>query len=539
MEKKSYSNREITVLKAYCEITKKTRMHPTRVELLKRGHNRDKIRDLFGNLEGLREAAKDWKPEIFDGIIDESIFTPKKFARLKDDVKDYKRFVITTAVTGCKIHEGFLKSIQTYCEKNDAKLLVLPCTDPASAGTGSEWSIPSLVGEGNVVMSDLSLNSNVFISSIKLSAKQIDPTTGLARIGQRNGSFIYASPKQRLKFVPVSNTKYPHAEMTTGAITLPNYTPRNDKPHWYMSRRTAYIAHNDHVMGAIILEIQDEKRFHFRQIQAESSGSFVDLGNYYQGRRVSRLNAEALVMGDWHSGETDPTAKKAWKEVVAVARPKKLFVHDGFNGKSINPHEIKKQITQAQSASTGLLQLEPELRGFAKDLDELATWPGIEEVLVVYSNHDAFLERWLEDGTFGKDPVNYRIGTELAAAMFDGKYALQYGVEKFGLKHKNKVRWLGVDEDYKIARIQLGAHGHIGPKGSRGNIRNMESSYGQSVTGHAHGPEIMRGAWQMGTSSFLKLNYNKGPSDWVHSSCLVYSNGARQLINSFGGDWHS
>ena len=65
----------------------------------------------------------------------------------------------------------------------------------------------------------------------------------------------------------------------------------------------------------------------------------------------------------------------------------------------------------------------------------------------------------------------------------------------------------------------------------------MEKSYGLSVTGHAHGPEILRGAYQNGTMSKLKLSYNEGPSDWVHANTVVYANGMRQLINSFEGDW--
>jgi hypothetical protein len=41
----------------------------------------------------------------------------------------------------------------------------------------------------------------------------------------------------------------------------------------------------------------------------------------------------------------------------------------------------------------------------------------------------------------------------------------------------------------------------------------------------------------MGTSTYLKLNYNVGPSSWMQSLCLVYSNGARQLINVINGSY--
>jgi hypothetical protein len=304
-----------------------------------------------------------------------------------------------------------------------------------------------------------------------------------------------------------------------------------------MSERTAYIANHDHVMGAIIVEVLDDNRYHFRQIQADGDGSFVDLGDFYQQGKVSKLYAEGFTLGDWHSGETDPTARRAWREVCELVRPKKLFIHDGFNGLSINHHERHRQIRRSKLSSQGLLNLENELRTYASDLDDLASWPHVQEVLAVKSNHDVFLDNWLEEGCWTDDPENYRLALKLADAMAEGKNPLQFACERLSMKNINKVRWLKMDEDYFISGIQCGAHGHKGPKGSRGNIKGMEKAYGRSNTGHAHGPEILRGAWQCGTSSYLKLDYNQGPSDWVHASILTYPNGMRQMINSFDGEW--
>lgn len=523
----------IKLIKEYIKIVKKTGMYPGRAELDKAGYNRDKLRHYFTNLDHLRSSAKEWAadndPSAFDHIIDESIFTPKRLRELNSEIKKYKRFIITTAVVGAQVHEGFLKSIRTYCKHKDAMLLVMPCADPASAGN---WNLAPELGAESIVFGDIALNSNMFLCAIKMSAKQIDPSTGLDRIGQRHGTFVYASPKQRLKFMPVSNIKHPHAEMTTGAITIPKYLDTDR----YMSERTAYIANHDHVMGAIIVEIEDRKKYHFRQIQADANGAFVDLGDFYKGDKISKMYAEAISLGDWHSGETDESAVKAMHELHEVVRPSKLFIHDGFNGLSINHHERDRQIRRAILAKQGLLNLESELKGFTTDLDKLSSWKYVDEVVVVKSNHDIFLDRWLDAGEYVDDPHNYHVGVTLAKAMADGLNPLEYATKLYGLK-SNKVRWLNMDEDYFIARIQCGAHGHKGPKGSRGTLKGMEKAYGLSVTGHAHGPEILRGAWQNGTLSRLKLSYNEGPSDWVHSSTVIYPNGMRQLINSFDGNW--
>lgn len=529
----------IRLIKKYLEIIKTTGMYPGRAELAKAGYNRDRLRYYFSNLSQLKNAAEEWAeendPEAFDSVIDANVFTRQNLKILQDNIKKHKRFVITTAVVGCPVHEGFLESIQTYCEQKDAMMLILPAADPAST---HNWNLDRKLGVQSVVFGDLALNSNLFLCSIKLSAKQIDPTTGLDRIGQRNGSFIYASPKQRLKFMPVSNIKHPHAEMTTGAITLPRYFNIGETvASPYFSERTAYIADHDHVIGAVIVEVVDKNQYHFRQIQADAKGHFIDLGDFYQGDKVTKMYAEGISMGDWHSGETDPTAIKAIKELIEVVKPSKLFVHDGFNGLSINHHERDRQIRRAILAKQGLLNLESELKGFAKDLNDMSSWGSIKEVVIVKSNHDVFLDRWLEAGEYVTDPYNYEMGVELARAMVKGENPLKYAVEMLGLKSSAKIKWLNLDEDYFIARIQMGAHGHIGPKGSRGNIRNMEKSYGRSVTGHSHGPEILRGAYQNGTMSKLKLSYNNGPSDWVHASTVIYPNGMRQIINSFEGRW--
>jgi hypothetical protein len=406
------TKKHVRLIKAYIKIVKNTGMYPGRAALNKAGYNRDKLRHFFTNLDQLKNTAKLWAedndPKAFDHIIDSSIFTKQNHDALKRNVQKYKRFVVTTAVVNCSVHEGFLESIETYCEKNDAMLLVLPTADPASAG---EWCLDSEIGVESVVVGDIALNSNLFLCAIRLSAKQVDPSTGLDRIGQRNGSFIYASPKQRLKFMPVSNVKHPHAEMTTGAVTIPKYFDIGDTlASPFFSERTAYIANHDHVVGAIIVEIEDKNRYHFRQIQADKDGGFVDLGDFYQGKKVSKMYAEAISMGDWHSGETDPNAVKATIELAEVVRPKKLFVHDGFNGLSINHHERDRQIRRAILAKKGLLNLESEIINLAKDLDNMTKWPHVQEVVMVKSNHDVFLDGWLDDGEYVKDPHNYSIG---------------------------------------------------------------------------------------------------------------------------------
>ena len=520
-----------TIVEHYAALAKSLKRDPRFSDLKDVDVTKDSVSHHFGSLSALDAAARELKPNNFFDISIESIYTPKALAKLQETVAGSKRFVVATAVAGCKIHEGFYASIKNYCKLNNAQLLILVSADPAS-NSGAKWgTIDARLQNEVVVLEDTKLNNNLFMSTIKLSAKHIDPITGLGRIGQRNGTFIYASPKQRLKAVAVGHNKLPHFLMTTGAITVANYSTEI-----YMSQRTAYIAENDHVVGALVIEIEDEENFHFRQIQANDSGCFPDLGVLYTPKTSKTIQPDAFVLGDWHSGETDPTAKKSWEEVCLELKPKTIVLHDTFDGRSISHHEEKDVVVKSQRADRGEHSLKSELKTMAEDLEYLLKLAS--KLVIVKSNHDVFLERYLRDGKYVKDPVNHKLSLKLAYGLLDGKDPLRAGVEMFLEESEaNKIKWLAMDEDYKIAGIQLGAHGHAGPNGSRGSLAGMEQSYGRCVVGHAHTPQILRDAWQVGTSSYLKLPYVKGASSWLHTSCLVYPGGHRQLINSINGKW--
>jgi hypothetical protein len=522
------------IVRKFANLNKKLLRRPTEQEMLDAGYARSMIRHYFPTVGRLEAEARDQYPDCFFDVGISEIINQDVVSVLRDKIKAHKRFVITSAVTGCQVDQKFYKSIKTYCAANDAILLVLIASDPAQTKTnkkGDHGTVDSTLVDECIVFEDTDLNSNLFLSTIKLSAKHIDPTTGLDRIGQRDGSFIFASPKQRLQMVATSNIKLPHALMTTGAITLPNY-----KTDSYMSERTAYIADHDHVMGAIIVEIQDDSVYHYRQVQASrKDGSFHDLGRKYGPQGVSEDLPVALVLGDWHSGETDPVVVKCTEEMISELKPRTLVLHDAFNGLSINHHEDHNLVAQAIRYKNSQLLLKDEIQKFAEDLEWLSS--KVKELVIVKSNHDEFLSKhYLAEAKYVKDPHNHYYCLELAKAMIEGHDPLRYAVFKINSKLHN-VLWLQRDQDFKIAGIQLGSHGDKGPNGSRGSLRNVEKAFGDSITGHSHTPGILRGAWSVGTSSFLKLGYNQGPSSWVQAHCLVYANGDRQILSIINGRW--
>lgn len=520
------------IISIFLKLIKNKRMTPTRSELHKCGVSQDQYRHHFKTIAGLKEAARLVDPDAFKDMIDEKVFTPKNIKKLKKDLKGFKRFVITTAVTGMPVHKDFYKNLNYYCKENNAKLLILASSDPAAQGG---FELDGALANEALVLQDLELNDKLFISTFKTSAKQVNPLTGIKRIGQRERSMIVASPKQFLEYVPIANDKMCHALMTTGAITLPRYVTDH-----YMSQRTAYIAEFDHKMGAIIVEIQNDKLFHFRQIQAEyGTGFFVDNGMYYKLTKKEVLRPEAMVLGDIHVGSTSEEMQAATDDQIKTLKPKRVFLHDVFDGSSCNHHEAYNYLSKAKKTAEEL-SIEAELKDVKKYLESMkAKHPAVQEWIVVRSNHDIFLDRYLDGGDYIKDAINSSMCHKLALAKLDGKMALQAGLEIVGL-NATKIKFLKMNDSYRISGIEHGVHGHQGLNGQRnpGNS-SLEIGYGAITAGHSHTAGILREVHRVGTSTNMRLGYNQGASSWTHTNGVTYHNASRQLLNLIDGKWRS
>lgn len=521
------TEKQSEIAKVFARLSKSSGQYPSRAEMIKAGISRDAIRAAFGDMDALRDAACDAHPNHFADIVDPDNFNPQAFEQLKDHVKKFKRFFISCVVPGAPVDRDALASVDTWCKKNKGTSLFL------AANYGLLDLPADFVTERNIVFRDLKLNSNLWISTIKIDPKQMDPLQSLDIIGQREGTMIVASPKQRMKPVANSNFKLPHMIQATGAITKPKYVAKTFMGR--SSERRDYLAKAQHVMGGIIVEVVDDKLYHFRQVQFDKDGSFIDLFNRYDEDGVEFVGCEAVVQGDFHDGETDAGADKAADELCRLGKPKYRVFHDFFNGHSISHHDMDKQVTQAVKAGGHKLSLATELHDMKLTLARKCRAAGKEKFVMVRSNHDEFLHRYLDKGKFSDE--NRLISVKLQAAMIEGKDPLKYAMEMLGFNDQGRIIWLNRDEDLKVSsrKIEIGAHGDLGANGARGSSPGMLKAYGDCVYGHCHYPEINHGAWSVGTSSRMDLDYKRGASSWVHAHAIIYPNGSRQLINVVNG----
>jgi len=507
------------ILSVYSKTAKNIKDTPSYSDL---GFKRNDIVKLFKSKSELDKQARKLYPKRFEEVKNPKVWNRSRFDNLKDTIRNNDTFIITTAIGECDVDYKFLRSIKTYCKENNAKLLILVADQKLDC-------LDEDLKKEQVVFDDIKLNNNLFISTIKILPKMIEPVTGLDRIGGKRGSFIFGSPKQRLRYIPVSRKdKMPHCIMTTGSITLPKYIGAK-----YYQKRTDYLAEQDHKMGAVIVNIENQEYYHFRQIQADKSGGFVDLGKYYQGDKSSETETETVVFGDLHTGDTDPNAMKCWEQLCRDIKAKSIVVHDGFNGHSINHHERDDIINRTITYQNNRNGLKKELDEYAQLLNRLTKTH--DKIYIVKSNHDDFLYKYLRKGWYIEDPENHLISLDLAKDMILGKNPIQEYVSK-KIDHPNKIIWLDRDDDIYIENIKISDHGDKGSNGSRGrSLKSLEKTSHKSIVAHSHSPEILRDFWRVGTSTKLKLSYTEGPSSWFHTSGVIYKGGHRQLINSING----
>lgn len=428
------------------------------------------------------------------------------------------KYIITNIQYNAGVNVNFLNNIKAFAKEHGVTQLV---TFVQNGQYHEDDVIDQKVFEaGFSTIDSLAINTNLKCKDMKILAQQINPMTGMATKLSRDYSYIM--PSAKIRYISVANTSTkPRAFMTTGNLTKPNY-----KLHTAQGQK----ALEQHQYGFIFVETVSGTRFTTYQIEANKKGDFHYLDEKYADGKKTKVQPEAIILGDLHIGDTNQKAYKHSLEVIKKLNPKRVVLHDLFNGHSINPHEQGHLIASLRNLKGHRDSLDVELKQVFKEIHTLATQFPKTQFLVAESNHDIFLERYLDSKEFMFHPQNFMHAIKMIPLILEGtKPTLQIGLELFG-KLPTNFHFSREDEEYRVRGVELAYHGHRGVNGSRGTSSSFDKFNLRMITAHEHSPKLYANGMVVGTLTHLKLPYTKGSGSWMHANGILYADGKYGLM---------
>lgn len=445
--------------------------------------------------------------------------------------------VITAAQNATPAHKGFVKAMEALCNERSGEILAVPLRykNPTSRWTASQanedvWApelMPYLCNERK------RLNRNlVLLGDVRVQPTAASPLTGFDAM-THGESAILAHTKIQSRTVATPQSRMPKILSTTGAATVRNYT----------DSRAGKQGEFHFTMGALLVELKG-KKFQIRRINADKkSGEFTELDRCYSESGVADAPpALAIVHGDTHVDFADPSVVKAQDKLAEFLKVQHRIFHDLLDGYSVNPHHNGNPFNAIAKIQNNRADARAEVE---RALAFLSQRKGKgAKIIVVPSNHDDFLSRWIIGQDWRTAPGNAEFYLETALAMVRSTVLDSSGTRYASpfpywgrLALGDSVRFLERDESFTLADIELGMHGDKGPNGARGSIKNLRRIGVKSITGHPHAPGEDEGCMQVGTTTRLKLEYTSGPSGWMNTDALIYASGKRTLINYIDGEY--
>jgi hypothetical protein len=449
-----------------------------------------------------------------------------------------RRYVITACQNNAEVHIDFLKTLRSYCDINNAELLVVPILYRPTDYEFIEYNIPDEI-KYTFVNEKKQLHNEVFVmGKFNFLPTTVNPLAGLESLS-KGATLIVPSPQLRMKSSAVSANRHPAILHTTGAISKPEYA----------NTKVGEKARFNHSYSAVLIEVDIDNDFHIRTLVADNvEGSFIDLGVEYNKFGSSEfVGSVALVTGDEHaifgSPEVELATYTAPDSMVNVLKPTFVVRHDVLDMYSGSHHHKNDSIKSVGKYYFGLNSVQDEL---LLTTEYLKRTSGEFFSIIVPSNHNDHLTKWLTTVNIKDEPWNALLYHKMMYEVLSTLKKTETGIshtDPFSIFCKmqgvENIKFLSPGESFRVADVELGAHGHEGKNGSRGSINQYSDLSSKYVIGHSHTPGIISGAYQVGTSSKLNLEYVSGPSSWINCHCFVYKNGKRQLINIINGKYRA
>lgn len=470
-----------------------------------------------------------------------------------------QRFILTSAQDHTSVHKGFLSALMTYRDwlRNDGscELMIAGFTyNKRLFEDHSKWQAmwPDMIRE-HMVWGRVRIADKIdFCAEMNTRPTAKTPLTGFETYTRHRWG-IFPHAKVQLRSIATMKHEPSKQIMTTGAVTLPNY----------VQLRAGIEAQFHHVLGAVLVEVDENGVFFCRHLLAEDDGSFYDLDHRITPTSVTAGHrVEAINHGDIHTAQIDPivsaatwgvypTSKKingrrVWEgldgpTMIDVLYPKYQFFHDVSDQRARNHHNLRDPHHMFELFHHGIDSVEDEQAEVAMFL-ALTRRPWCESI-VVESNHDLALKRWLKEADYKIDPLNalffLRCQTAIYQAIKDGNrdFSIFEHVMRTSGFDLTGIRFLRTDDSFRIFDIEKALHGHNGANGGRGSVLSFTRMGPKATVGHYHSPEIRDGIYAAGVKGLLDMGYNLGLSSWAHADVITLANGKRQIITWQDGRW--
>jgi hypothetical protein len=337
-----------------------------------------------------------------------------------------KAYILTSAQNNTLVHDGLWENLNALAADIGAEIFVSTFLygnrsvwqknlDKKRAGKGERgeadvWYDPRVVPHVNNDRVQIA-KGLVWCGEANISPTAERPLSGFEVLTGRQ-SMVLPSVKQDMQSIPTLGGSGAKFNYCTGTVTNRNY----------IQRKAGHKAEFHHMMGALLVMVDDAGHWWATQINADSKGNFnvydwrAEEGKITEGNRV-----EAITFGDIHRDEIDEAvAESTWGKggLVDTLRPRFQFMHDLLNFARRSHHNIKDpyvmyamHVAKRESIESELLQIIDWLRNVAYRPDC--------QIVVVDSNHDRHLMRWLKEADGRRDPINAQFWSRLNAAVMD------------------------------------------------------------------------------------------------------------------------
>ncbi|QYG03999.1 helix-turn-helix domain-containing protein [Massilia sp. NP310] len=493
-------------------------------------------------------TARRWRAQAGQGITVSQVRKAARFAEpLDKDLAGYDGVVATCIMNDTPSDKRAYESLVKYCELRNFKLYV----------GGSKYFFKQdskfHVDPEHLLLENVSLRKGLkLLAKLNVSPTIVDPFAGLDGLSKGH-TVIIPHPQMAMKTMATLGGS-PAQMWTTSTISKPNNA--------YLPTKTGHKAEFNHSIGAVVVEFGPGDSFHIRNLNCDDKGGFYDFGEGAEGyfskdgfKPLGTARIAGLYLGDSHFTVGDPDVEAATfsnaDSIMRTLNPKRIVMGDALDFQSQNHHDEHDHFQKLGKQMHGIASVHGELAKTCKRIEELVPAALGIAIDMIGANHNDAFYKWLTTADPKKmSAANLRLWCQCSILILDAMKLGPAGNEIPSLfelwMHNSEFAHLAKRMTFhdrrlsvKILGVEISMHGDKGPNGAKGSPNGFSRLPFKSIVGHSHSPSIRLGCYTVGTSSLFDLSYTGGPSSWMHTHCIIWPNGKRQMINIINGKWRA